>query len=140
MKRNPKDLVNFKVITGIDDFPTSKQFLFHRLGKTYNDDFIQSMVDQLDGYKFIPEPSKVNFPKGCFVRNMTKFTHDLKAGGFVLDQNEKWLTLMNSPSAGERKQWKVDLTKMFIFLKEKTKVPQSKFRTMLEKLAFSDYP
>ena len=120
--------VNFRVITGIDDFPSAKTFLFYRLRK-YNDEFIQTMVDELNGYKFLPEPETTTLPKGCFIRNMTKFTHDLKGGGFVAEQKGKWITLSNGG-----KLWKVDTTANLIFIKEKTKIQTSKFRSMLEKL------
>lgn len=120
--------VNFKVITGIDDFPSAKSFLLYRLRK-YNDEFVQTMVDELEGYKLLPEPETTLLPKGCFVRNMTKFTHDLKGGGFVAEQKGKWFTLSNGG-----KLWKVDATSNLIFIKEKTKIKTSKFRSMLEKL------
>lgn len=123
-----KSKVNFKVITGIDDFPSAKNFLFHRLRK-YNDEFIQTMVDELDGYKLLPEPETITLPRGCFIRNMTKFTHALKGGGFVIEQNGKWITLSNGG-----KLWKIDMTTNIIFIKEKTKIQTSKFRSMLEKL------
>lgn len=117
---------DYKEIMGIDNFPDPKPFLFNIL-REYNDEFVQITVDQLEGYKIIPEPTDTILPPGCFIRYMPIYNHDLKAGGFVSDQCDHVITLVNGG-----KMWKVDTRKCYVFIKQKTKIKKSNFRNMLD--------
>lgn len=124
--------MDYKEILGIENFPEPKPFLF-KLLKDYKADFVQITIDQLEGYKIIPEPEYTPLPPGCYIRYMPKYNHDLKAGGFVIDQVNHVITL-----ASDGKIWKVNTKKCFVFIKRKTKIQKSNFRKALDKI-IADY-
>lgn len=122
--------MDYKEITGIDDFPEPKQFLFDILGKNgFSADFIQITIDQLKGYKLVPDPDITALPMGCYIRYMPIYNFDLKAGGFVINQESHVITL-----GGDGKKWKVNSKKSYVFIKKKTKIQKNKFRIMLERM------
>ena len=116
-----------RVVEGIDEFEEGSDFVYNLLHDDFKGEFVSEVVEKLRDYKRVPPGTML--PASAYVVYMPKLFKDLKAGGVVVAQDKKHISLSSANYF-----WKICYRKNHIFIKKTiSKLRKSAFRKHLEK-------